>query len=76
MYSWIASMRKKPIEERRRFAASVTIAIMAGVTVIWFILFFTTVPERLKKADETKPEAATASVIEGVKKPVTPFSGN
>ncbi len=69
-------MRKKPIEERRRFAASVTIAITAVITVIWFALFFTTVPARLKSAQEAEPEAATASVIEGVKKPTLPFSGN
>lgn len=71
MYSWILAMRKKPIEERRRFVATLTIAIMAGITSVWFFFFFTGLSEKFNTTD---PETVTASVVGGFGGPEAPFS--
>lgn len=69
-------MRKKPVEEKRRFVASLSIFVMALITLVWFFLFFTGLPKRLEKQESPNPEVLTASVIEGAGKPAAPFSGN
>ena len=57
---WAHAMRKKPVEERRRFVALVTILITAGITFVWLILFFSSAPKMLKVPSQKEQSAAPA----------------
>lgn len=70
-YDWMLAMRRKPIEERRRFAATLTILVMAGITFVWFVFFFAGLSEKFKNTEA--PASATASVLDAWTAPQLPF---
>jgi hypothetical protein len=76
-------MRKKPIEERRRFVASVSIITTAILAAIWFVFLFADLPNKFKGSPDADPKEATASVVNsfgGIRGPfekeLNPFSGS
>lgn len=54
-------MRKKPLEERRRFVAVFTVLITACITAAWLLLTVTFGPLKLKDGTES---ASVATPIE------------
>lgn len=55
---WLLSMRKKPLEERRRFVAISTIVVTASITALWLLLTVTVGP--LKIQDATGKESVAS----------------
>lgn len=62
-YEWVASMRKKPIALRRRFAAATAISVMGIVTAVWFAFFFGGLGARLEQASQ---DISISDVSDGV----------
>ncbi len=49
---WLLSIRRKPLQERRKFVAVFTIVATAGITLIWLFLFITVGPLQVKPEDK------------------------
>lgn len=61
-FDWLLSMRKKPIEERRRFVAVFTIIITACVTAVWLVLLVSVGPLKLKDDSEVENTATPVNI--------------
>ena len=59
-FDWLLSIRKKPIEERRRFVATVTIIVTACVTAVWLLLVISFGP--LKLGDEAEDTSVATPI--------------
>lgn len=75
LFGLIDAMRQRPTEEKRQFVATLVVVIMAVITVVWFVFFFATLPDKLKNTDSADTAQVTASVLGDTGKPVKPFSG-
>ncbi len=72
-------MRRKPIEERRRFVGVVAISVMAIITAAWFIFFFTGFTKQLSDSKKAPSAEAAASVVTsfgGLQEPFSKPFGN
>jgi ribosomal protein L16/L10AE len=66
-------MRKKPVEERRRFVVFWTVVIMAVVTAVWFVLFFMNVSNQLQASRALEEAKAKIPMTFDEKKNPLPF---
>ena len=61
-FDWLLSMRKKPLEERRRFVALFTVVFTAAITAIWLFLMVTVGPLKLKDGSEAHSVATPINI--------------
>lgn len=63
-FNWLLSVRKKPLEERRRFVALFSILVTAGVALLWLLFVVTAGPLKFQGSDNNQ-QAAPESVPAG-----------
>lgn len=61
-FDWLLSMRKKPLEERRRFVALFTVVFTAAITALWLFLMVTVGPLKLKDGSEAQSVATPINI--------------
>lgn len=69
-FDWLLSIRKKPLEERRRFAALFTVVVTACLTAAWLLLTVTFGP---LKFDDSAKEKSVATPINLTLPELPPF---
>lgn len=61
-FDWLLSIRKKPLEDRRRFVAVFTVIVTACVTAVWLILTVSFGPLKLKDSTTTASVATPIDI--------------
>lgn len=60
-FEFVASIRKKPLETRRRIATVVTLWSVGGIALLWFLFFFSGLPERIEKMKGAQPATPSSA---------------